>query len=135
MPMNSIKGSIKIQDVQTSNYKSTDATRMVNQAEVNQPTILPAMKSTGSNDDGARKEDAAYVDERRIKSAVDHVNSQMKHTKTRCEFSYHETTNRVSIKVIDKDTEEIIREIPPEETLEMVEKMWELAGLLVDERR
>ena len=56
-------------------------------------------------------------------------------TNTRCEFQYHEKTNRVSIKVIDKSTDEVVREIPPEKTLEMVEKMWELAGLFVDERR
>ena len=54
---------------------------------------------------------------------------------TKCEFSYHEETKRVSIKVIDAETEEVIREIPPEETLEMLSKMWELAGLMVDEKR
>ena len=31
--------------------------------------------------------------------------------------------------------EETIREIPAEETLNMLSKIWELAGLLVDERR
>jgi flagellar protein FlaG len=35
----------------------------------------------------------------------------------------------------DKERKEVIKEIPPEETLEMVEKMWELAGILVDEKR
>ncbi|MCX4317731.1 MAG: flagellar protein FlaG [Lachnospiraceae bacterium] len=39
------------------------------------------------------------------------------------------------MKVKDADTGEVIREIPAEETLKMVEKMWELAGILVDERR
>ena len=73
--------------------------------------------------------------EQQIKSAISQANSKMKSQRTRCEFSYHEATKRVSIKVVDKDTQEVIREIPPEETLEMVEKMWELAGILVDERR
>ncbi len=72
---------------------------------------------------------------RRIKSAVDHANQTMRHAKTKCEFSYHEETKRVSIKVIDEETEEVIREIPPEEALEMLSKMWELAGLMVDEKR
>lgn len=72
---------------------------------------------------------------RRIKSAVDHANQTMRHAKTKCEFAYHEETKRVSIKVIDEETEEVIREIPPEETLEMLSKMWELAGLMVDEKR
>lgn len=74
-------------------------------------------------------------DSKRIKDAVDHANQTMRQSKTKCEFSYHEETKRVSIKVIDEETEEVIREIPPEETLEMLSKMWELAGLMVDEKR
>lgn len=75
------------------------------------------------------------VSEQQIKSAISQANHKMKSHRTKCEFSYHEETKRVSIKVVDKDTQEVIKEIPPEETLEMVQKMWELAGILVDERR
>lgn len=71
----------------------------------------------------------------KIKDAVDKVNKKIVPSKTRCEFSYHEDTNRISIKVIDQVTEETIKEIPAEETLDMLSKIWELAGLLVDERR
>ena len=73
--------------------------------------------------------------EKYLESAVSAANQKIRMTNTRCEFQYHEKTHRVSIKVIDTDKEEVIREIPPEETLEMVEKLWELAGLIVDERR
>ena len=72
--------------------------------------------------------------ENHLKSVISMTNEKIHWTNTRCEFQYHEITKRVSIKVIDKETDEIIREIPPEESLEMVEKMWELAGLIVDER-
>lgn len=71
----------------------------------------------------------------KMKDAIDKVNKKIEPTKTRCEFSYHEETKRISIKVIDQRTEETIREIPPEETLDMLSKIWELAGLMVDERR
>lgn len=95
-------------------------------------------KTTGSNQSGldqnSSQKDAA-ASRQQIKDAVSKVNSKLKSHRTRCEFAYHEETKRVSIKVIDKETEEIIREIPPEQTLEMVEKMWELAGFLVDEKR
>ena len=74
-------------------------------------------------------------DSRKLKNAVEHANQTMRHSKTKCEFSYHEETKRVSIKVIDEEPDEVIREIPPEETLEMLSKMWELAGLMVDEKR
>lgn len=51
------------------------------------------------------------------------------------EYSIHEGTREIMVKVIDRDTKEVIREIPPEKILDMVAKMWEMAGILVDERR
>lgn len=51
------------------------------------------------------------------------------------EYSIHEGTKQIMVKIIDKDTKEVIREIPSEKILDMVAKMWELNGLFVDERR
>jgi flagellar protein FlaG len=50
-------------------------------------------------------------------------------------FGIHEATNRVTIKIVDKDTKEVIKEFPPEKTLDMIAKVWEMAGIMVDERR
>jgi len=88
---------------------------------------------SGSEQNQGQKENPAS--EKQIKEAISKANNKMKISRTRCEFSYHEETNRVSIKVLDKDTQEVIREIPTEEALEMIEKMWEIAGLLIDEKR
>jgi len=99
----------------------------------------PAMMNTpvsaeakGAEAQGQKEEETVSS---KIKDAVDKVNQKIVPSKTRCEFSYHEDTNRISIKVIDQTTEETIKEIPAEETLDMLSKIWELAGLLVDERR
>ena len=35
----------------------------------------------------------------------------------------------------DKETDEVIKEIPSEKALKMLEKAWEIAGILVDEKR
>ncbi|MDF2944212.1 MAG: hypothetical protein K0S01_3070 [Herbinix sp.] len=104
-----------------------------------QVTEIPAVvKSSSSNQnvngqDKGQKESTAT--EKQIKEAISKANNKLRGHRTRCEFSYHEETKRVSIKVLDRDTEEVIREIPPEEALEMLEKVWELAGILVDEKR
>lgn len=68
-----------------------------------------------------------------IDSAISDANNRM--TTTRCEYSYDEATKRVSIKVFDKESDELIREVPPEESLEMLQKMLEMVGLIVDEQR
>lgn len=51
------------------------------------------------------------------------------------EFKIHEKTKEIIVKVVDSDTKEVIREIPPEKLLDMFASMLEMAGLLVDERR
>lgn len=79
------------------------------------------------------------VEPDKIKAAVDDLNKTVKQASpmhhTQLSFKYHEDTNRISITVTDSDTDEVIREIPPEKTLDMLAKAWEMAGLLVDERR
>ncbi|NLC38259.1 MAG: flagellar protein FlaG, partial [Clostridia bacterium] len=55
-------------------------------------------------------------------------------TFTRFEFSIHEATHEIMVKVFDRESGELIREIPPEKLLDMVAKLWELAGIMVDER-
>lgn len=50
-------------------------------------------------------------------------------------YGIHEGTNRVTIKIVDKSTKEIIKELPPEKTLDMIARVWEMAGILVDEKR
>ena len=53
---------------------------------------------------------------------------------TRCEYGIDDETNRVTIKIVDKKTKEILREYPPEETLDIIAKVWELAGINVDRK-
>ncbi|MCG8633724.1 MAG: flagellar protein FlaG [Desulfobacterales bacterium] len=49
---------------------------------------------------------------------------------TKLNFSINETTNDIVVKIIDKDTDTIIRQFPSEELLELQEKMIDLAGFL-----
>lgn len=116
----------KATDAKTAEYMSTKEATV---------QLSPQFGGTAEQQDATGKDKKEQNESRRLKSAVDHANTTMKQTKTKCEFSYHEETKRVSIKVIDEDTKEVIKEIPPEETLEMIAKMWELAGILVDEKR
>ena len=68
-----------------------------------------------------------------IKKAVEDLNRKMEHSEA--VFGIHEDTNRVTIKIVDRDTKKVIKELPPEKTLDMIAKVWEMAGILVDEKR
>ncbi len=53
---------------------------------------------------------------------------------TEAEFSIDKDTNMVIVKIKDKDTGEVIRQIPPEVVLKIAKTIDEFLGLLFDER-
>lgn len=69
----------------------------------------------------------------KIKKAVEEINKKAKNSEA--VFGIHENTNRVTIKIVDKQTKEVIKEFPPDKTLDMIARVWEMAGLMVDEKR
>ena len=82
----------------------------------------------------ANNEQQQQVTNEQIKKAVEKLNKNMM-SHSEAVFGIHEATNRVTIKIIDKDTKKVIKELPPEKTLDMIAKVWEMAGILVDEKR
>ena len=70
----------------------------------------------------------------KIKNAVEELNKKME-SHSEAVFGIHEKTNRVTIKIVDKDSKKVIKELPPEKTLDMIAKVWEMAGILVDEKK
>ena len=90
-------------------------------------------KSADSKGTEKEKNERALM-EKQIKQAIDDANQRTRFTKKSFEYSVDDKTNRISITVRDQETDEVIREIPSEETLDMVSKIWELAGIIVDEK-
>lgn len=137
MAVESIKSaaaSAAVKPVETARPVTIEpVTTAVAEPNVAVKEVQGSAKNNANEEKGHGEGREGQASKKQIESAVTHANRQMK--RTGCEFSYHEGTKRVSIKIIDKETKEVIKEIPPEETLEMVEKMWELAGILVDEKR
>ncbi|MDE6759364.1 MAG: flagellar protein FlaG [Lachnospiraceae bacterium] len=88
-------------------------------------------QSDKANDDGQNIQD---VSPEKVKQAIEEINKKIRPTRTQCEFKFHDKTNRICIRVKDSETQEVIKEIPPEKMLDMVAKTLELAGLLVDEK-
>lgn len=69
-----------------------------------------------------------------LEKALEEVNKKLKPVKKRAEFSYYEPTQSISIKILDEETNEVIREVPSEDRLKLAEKMMKMAGLILDER-
>lgn len=75
------------------------------------------------------------VSEKVVIEAIQKANKAISGGDKRFEFSIHEKTNEIVVKIFDSSTNELIREIPNEKILDMVANMCEMAGIFVDERR
>lgn len=97
-----------------------------------------SVASVSLEDDGngsayANSQEQQNRDNEKIKRYVDDLSKKMNNSEI--QFGIHDATNRVTIKIIDKETKDVIKELPPEKTLDMIAKVWEIAGMMVDERR
>jgi len=75
------------------------------------------------------------ISEKAVIDAIERANRAISIANRKFEFSIHEKTKQIMVKVINTDTNEVVREIPPEKILDIVASLMELAGLIVDERR
>lgn len=72
--------------------------------------------------------------EEQVVKALDRALKALQGPTTTFEVSVHKETNAIMVKVLNKETGELIREIPPEKTLDLVANMIQIAGIIVDER-
>ena len=117
-----------------SSVSNTAAVSAVEQTEQNGTGSSPAVADETAEHDGkVEQEEKQTAGSKQIRKAIDEINK--KAVNSEAIFGIHDKTNRVMIKIIDKDTKKVIREYPPEKTLDMIAKVWEMAGLMVDEKR
>ena len=95
--------------------------------------VQDSKQKSNFSDQSMKEQQQQQPSNEQIKKAVEQMNKNMFNSEA--VFGIHEGTNRVTIKIVDKDTKEVIKELPPEKTLDMIAKVWEMAGILVDERR
>ena len=129
---------------QTTHQAKPVQKTVVEDTEVSTPEKVSAYDATTvkvaetEKQDSQSGQDNSYSNQQqanneKIRKAVEQLNKNMSHSEA--VFGFHDATNRVTIKIIDKDTKEVIKELPPEKTLDLIAKVWEMAGILVDEKR
>ena len=104
----------------------------LNQAAVIDKTTPVVTQITESGEQSDSKQNGSQAQNEQLRKAVEQLNKKLNNSET--VYGIHDGTNRITIKLVDKETKETIKELPPEKTLDMIVKVWELAGMLVDEK-
>lgn len=74
------------------------------------------------------------IKEQDIINSIEKANKKIQGSGTELSFSVHSATKQIMIKIIDKQSKEIVKEIPSEKILDMVANIMETSGLIIDRK-
>lgn len=138
--LNNVTGGYQGQGSSVSTTQTQSASASADARTATQDAKQPVITESSDNVREASENDGKMVireegqaSNEQIRQSVEKINKNMSNREAI--FGVHEATNRVMIKIVDKDTKEVIKEFPPEKTLDMIAKVWEMAGIMVDEKR
>ncbi len=136
----------------TNNYissasplEATSLQRAQQRLSTLQPDQLPEVKETAApeaerNEKAARGEDlppthdAKDADEASVESAVSRIADFVQNFQRDLQFSIDKDSDRMVVKVVDSNTQEVIRQIPSEETLRIAQNLDSPESLILREQ-
>lgn len=78
-------------------------------------------------------EEGKVASKEQVQKAVQEINK--KANGVTAVFGVDDDSNRVYIKIVDKESDKTIVQYPAEETLKLINKVWDQEGFTVDEKR
>lgn len=75
------------------------------------------------------------IGEKRLTDLIERGNMVLQRLDTRLQWSVHEKSHQLIVKVMNTETNEVLREIPPEKYLDLVQNLCEQVGLFLDEKK
>jgi flagellar protein FlaG len=118
---------IKVQDARiTPAVKKSDNEDKVN--KINKVNKDDNEKRTDTDEDKA-------INDNVLENSVKQANKSLEQFNRMIEITIHEKTHTIIYVIKDTLTNEVIKEFPPRKIQDMIAKMWEMAGILIDERR
>ena len=130
-------------DVAKSNTETTDNST-VQQAALTNNAAVAANTNAAQQQEAVQQSDAAKeqkaddkqktnkLDEKSVSQMTKELNKLMSSINCDLEFQYHKEVNVMSVKMVDKNTQEVIKEYPPEDMIKGMIKAREWIGAFLD---
>lgn len=74
------------------------------------------------------------VTKEKLQKAVDVVNEFLEINHSSSKFVYHDGLERYYVTIVNRDTDEVVKEIPPKRLLDAFYEMQKMVGMIVDEK-
>ncbi|HHU83268.1 MAG TPA: flagellar protein FlaG [Firmicutes bacterium] len=128
---------MRVERIQPENVKADGAAGVQEEQKVLRQFMSPLgaveqERREAKKEELSRKELLGMLEEK-----TGQLNRALEIFNKRLRFEVHDETERIMVKILEKrvdNTDEVIREIPPERVLDMLARIEEMIGLLIDER-
>lgn len=94
------------------------------------PKEIPSSPSISQTEGEVSRDKENYT----APELMEKLNKKLSETGSHIQVKLHEKTNTILVSVVSNDTNEVIREIPPEKMVDMMYNMCLQAGVFLDEK-
>ncbi|MDD5067124.1 MAG: flagellar protein FlaG [bacterium] len=78
---------------------------------------------------------ADRMTEQDISDAIEKMNKTIEIFNKKLKMSYDEESKRVVVRIIDSETDKVIKEIPTKEVLDYIHRLHQMIGVFIDSKR
>lgn len=105
-------------------------------AQPAQSNIITSYGESANNKklDGKMIINEKAVTEEDVKKSVEKLNKLLEDKPTHVEYEVYGKFRDLTIRIVDDNTKQVIKEIPPKKIIDMVDKLCELAGVFMDQK-
>jgi flagellar protein FlaG len=97
-----------------------------------QQEALPDKAREHTRPEQGKGTDGRMLDRDKMEEIRENLNEALEKINIGLSFDQHEETGETVVKVMNRATDEVIRQIPPEAMLEMARRIEDMTGMLVD---
>ena len=101
---------------------------------VNQTEAAVFRKEDKEDSQKKKGEVSAELDTGAVQEIAERTQAYLDDLRIKLDFEVYEETGEMIIRIFNRETEELLREIPPKDLLELHHKVAELRGILFDEK-
>lgn len=126
--MNSMRITSQGQSIEEGTVTPTKASEKI------KSTDYTHISSTPSGETALVTGEEKEISKEKLQQAVDTMNNVLEANSNTAKFVYHEGLDRFYVTVVNKETDQVVKEIPPKKLLDAFYEMQKMLGLIVDEK-
>lgn len=109
-------------------------TKAMNVQENMTPNVSMETNSKPLDEQAISTGEEQKISKDKLQQAVDAVNDFLEINHSSSKFVYHEGLERYYVTIVNRDTEEVVKEIPAKKLLDAFFEMKKMVGMIVDEK-